>query len=536
MRTGTPDAPSPDASRMCASAGYGACTNRRGSLDAGTSTSRPNSYEGASHGEDTPVRQCDTLSFRHFSRSVKVALALGRALETDRADREKRLHDAETATGDVSSPPHEPHVEPPTAPPSGPRRWHDMAHDTAGLLELLRESAILLCALFLSSAIAITSINLHWGPTPTFFLCFVALIPLAVLLGDLTESLSGWCGPTAGGLLNATLGNATEAIVLVQAVRHGLVGVEQAALLGGVLSNMLLVVGLSFIFGGIATGGSQTFDRRVTVADIGVLLVSVIAVILPSIAASAPGGSERDTLADSRSTALVLLFMYAAFLVYTLSPTQEVKVTCCGSEEPASVPLLLVNEDGSTSKQAAHAAEEEDESEQPSLSFWSILMLLVLVTFIMAILSNALVLNVFPVSAALNITPDLVSCIFLPIIGNIAELFTAVIAARRGAVDLSLAVALGSSTQISLFLLPCAAMLGWAIGVPFSFDFAPTFATAFFASVVVVAVVVMDGEANWLKGCMLIGTYVIFAVGLLTNAGAAGVGGPAAAPAAAPTA
>lgn len=259
----------------------------------------------------------------------------------------------------------------------------------------------------------------------------------------------------------------TEAIVLVQAVRHGLVGVEQAALLGGVLSNMLLVVGLSFIFGGIATGGTQTFDRRVTVADIGVLLVSVIAVVLPTIAASAPGGNERDTLADSRSTAVVLLFMYAAFLVYTLSPGQS---TPKSADDPESVQLL-------PAKPEAAAEAEDDADEQPSMSMWTLLVLLVLVTINMAVLSNALVLNVFPVSAALNITADLVSCVFLPIIGNIAELSTAVIAARRGAVDLSLAVAFGSSTQISLFLLPMAAMLGWAIGVPFSFDFSPTFTT-----------------------------------------------------------
>jgi Ca2+:H+ antiporter len=339
----------------------------------------------------------------------------------------------------------------------------------------------------------------------------------------------------------------TEAIVLVQAVRHGLVGVEQAALLGGVLSNMLLVVGLSFIVGGVATGGTQTFDRRVTVADIGVLLVSVIAVVLPTIAASAPGGNERDTLADSRSTAVVLLFMYAAFLVYTLSPGQS---TPKSADDPESVQLLPI-------PKPEAAAEADDEADElPSMSLWTLLILLVLVTLNMAVLSNALVLNVFPVSAALNITADLVSCVFLPIIGNIAELSTAVIAARRGAVDLSLAVAFGSSTQISLFLLPMAAMLGWAIGVPFSFDFSPTFTTvraqtadtaaclrvltsarlslqAFFASVIVVAVVVSDGEATWLKGIMLCGTYTIFCIGLLTNAGAAGVGGPASAPAAA---
>ena len=117
-----------------------------------------------------------------------------------------------------------------------------------------------------------------------------------------------------------------------------------------------------------------------------------------------------------------------------------------------------------------------------------------------------------------------------------AEMATAVIAARRGAIDLSLAVALGSSTQISLFLLPCAALLGWAIDVPFTFVFAAPFAIAFFASVVIVGLALADGESTWLKGCMLLGTYAIFATGLLFNAGAAGVAGPAAAPSAAATA
>ena len=423
-----------------------------------------------------PAGGRDEVSFKRFSRSVKLALRATHPQHDEKDD-----HRAFPSS-------------PPSLPPPPPRLWWDVSNDYAGVVGLVKESALLLTVLVIMVSLAVTSVQLHWGPTPVFALCFFGLIPLAILLGDLTESLSGWCGPTLGGLVNATLGNATEAIVLVQAVRHGLVGVEQAALLGGVLSNMLLVVGLSFIFGGIATGGTQKFDRRVTMADIGVLLVSVIAVVLPTIAASAPGGNDRDTLADSRSTAIVLLVMYVAFLFYTLTPTQKPK-----ADDPENAQLLKPS--------ATAVASDEDDEEPPSISLWTLLLLLVLVTFAMAILSNALVLNVFPVSAALNITPDLVSCIFLPIIGNIAELSTAVLAARRGAVDLSLAVAFGSSTQISLFLLPLAAMLGWAIAVPFSFDFSPTFTTAFFASVVVVAVVVSDGEATWLKGVMLCGTY-----------------------------
>lgn len=198
-------------------------------------------------------------------------------------------------------------------------------------------------------------------------------------------------------------------------MRHNLVGVEQAALLGGVLSNLLLVIGLSFVFGGAATGGPQTFDRRVTIADLGVLLVSVVAVILPTIAASAPGGSESATLADSRSTALVLLCMYGALLVYTLSPAKAPTAVAAGDVEMSSPAKSHKKDDD----------KEEEEEELPALSFWSILALLVAITYLMAVLANSLVVNVFPVSYALHITPDLVSCIFLPVIGNIAELVTA---------------------------------------------------------------------------------------------------------------
>jgi hypothetical protein len=170
---------------------YGACPTpgRRGSIDEG----------GAGYLSEPEDRGCNTLSFRRFSRSVRLASQLGRTLQQEAA--------AEAAAAaDVVSELLEP-----------PRHWHSTSNDVVGLLELLRESAILLCLLFVSSVLAIASTILHWGAPAIFGLNFLAMVPLAILLGDLTEALSGWCGPTAGGLLNATLGNMTEGIVLVQA-------------------------------------------------------------------------------------------------------------------------------------------------------------------------------------------------------------------------------------------------------------------------------------------------------------------------------
>ena len=402
-----------------------------------------------------------------------------------------------------------------------PRTCHDVSHDAVGFLELVRGSWLLVTCLVVFATAAGLASALKAGPVACFFLPFVALVPLAILLGDLTEGLADWLGPVAGGLLNATLGNATEAIVLVQAVRHGLVGVEQAALLGGVLSNMLLVVGSSFVFGGFAS-----FNSHVATADVGVLFVACTAIILPTLAAAAPGGSTRDALADSRCTAFVLLSMYGAYLYYALAPGAQDGNVAETEEERALSSLAVEGADGVS---ALEKEEEGGVDGVPAMSVWAILFLLTSITVLMAFLANALVTNVFPVSDALGISTSLVSCIFLPVIGNVAELATAVIAARRGAMDLSLAVALGSATQISLFLLPVAVLLGWAIGVPMSLDFQGTFALAFFASVLIVALLLLDGRSSWMKGAMLLGAYAVFIASLVFSPTAA-VAGPAPAP------
>ena len=311
--------------------------------------SRPSSRDDPNGGERSAGD--DNLSFRKFSRSVRLANTLAHAVGPHPAE---GAEGAAAASGATPAPGPEAHPQ--------QRTWYDISCDRDGIKELVAENTYLLLFLVASSVLAFCAIKLAWGATAVFGLCFVALVPLAVLLGDLTEALSGWCGAVLGGLLNATLGNATEAIVLVQAVRHRLVGVEQAALLGGVLSNTLLVLGLSFIAGGLATGGSQYFDRRVAAADVGVLLVSVIAVVLPTIAAAAPGGSLRDSLGDTRVTAVLLLAMYAAFLVYTLAPAPKPAAT----DDVEATPLLPKVKSGA--ELSAAGDKDDDEDELPHMS------------------------------------------------------------------------------------------------------------------------------------------------------------------------
>lgn len=162
-------------------------------------------------------------------------------------------------------------------------------------------------------------------------------------------------------------------------------------------------------------------------------------------------------------------------------------------------------------------------SKGPAISAVFIVASITLITVLVAILTNALVTAIFPVSTMLGISPDFIAVILLPVVGNAAELATATMAAQRDNLDLSIAVALGSATQISLLLVPASVLFGWAIGVPMTLDFQPTFALVFFGSVLAVAVLTMDGESHWLKGVVLLGVYGTVAVGMAAAPGAAGV-------------
>ena len=413
------------------------------------------------------------------------------------------------------------------------RTWSDVSNDQVGLIHLVQNSYLLLGALLATSVLAFVAILLKWGPAAEFGLAFLALLPLAMLLGDLTEGLSDWCGPVLGGLMNATLGNATEAIILVQAVRHGLVAVEQAALLGGVLSNLLLVVGLCFFL-----SKSQNFNSEIALADMGILFIGAVGIVLPTIAASSGGAVESSTpaaqkniLRDSRATSIILLAMYAAVLRFTLFPAEkeeEKGKTKSASGEGTSAEMKPLLDDSEKDE------DEEEDGGPPELSLWALLGLLTAITVAMAFLSNALVTNVFPLAHTTGISPALISALLLPVIGNVAEMASAIMAARRGHMDLAFAVALGSAIQIALFLLPVAVLLGWAIDVPMSLDFPWALGGAFFVSVIIGILVLLDGKSDWLEGAMLLGLYAIFSLTLLFDPSNA-VQGPAAAPTAAPT-
>ncbi|KAF8899949.1 Sodium/calcium exchanger protein-domain-containing protein [Gymnopilus junonius] len=393
--------------------------------------------------------------------------------------------------------------------------------------------------------------------TLIFVFSFLAIIPLAKLLGFATEELSLRVGQTLAGLLNATLGNAVELIVAIIALVKCELQVVQASLVGSILSNLLLVLGMCFFAGGLKYS-EQGFGVSASQLNSSLLTISVIAVLLPAafhINADPTLSDQQeghDILAVSHGVAVILLFIYAGYLSFQLyshaalydDKNNAFKTTNYASpkfrmhipkrlkyhskdveggnlESPAPVVGLESVESSQTLPtpqtrlQDIHAPideREEEEEETPMLSLYMTIALLVAVTVLVAITAEWLVDSIGGLTDTGNISKEFVGVILLPIVGNAAEHVTAVSVSVKDKLNLSLSVAVGSSIQIALFVIPFIVILGWILGKPLTLLFDPYESIAMFLTVLTVNYVVQDGKSNWLEGFILMCLYVILAV------------------------
>ena len=323
---------------------------------------------------------------------------------------------------------------------------------------------------------------LHSSPLIVFATSSLAVIPLAGLMGEATEVLAEKTGPRVGGLLNATLGNAAELIITLFAIRAGLLELVKASIIGSILGNLLLVLGLSVLLGGLKNG-LQKFDRGHVGLDATMTILVVIALSVPSIFNTA---IEPDTLRVeelSLTAAAAMLAIYVLSIVYTFR---------------------------------SHSAEEEEAgpSVKPTHAgpHWSVraaLGVLAASTVAIALMSEFLVGAVEPVTMSLGFSEFFVGIILIPIIGNVAEHLVAVQVAIKNQMDLSLSVALGSSLQIALFVAPVLVFLSLLLGHPLTLEFNGFELIALTAAAVIAAFVALDGESNWLEGAMLLVVYLI---------------------------
>ncbi|SAM02076.1 hypothetical protein [Absidia glauca] len=378
--------------------------------------------------------------------------------------------------------------------------------------------------------------HFFWGPTATFVLNFIAIIPLAKLLGDVTEDIALRTGEVVGGLLNATFGNAVELIVSIIALSQNLVVIVQSSMLGSILSNLLLVLGMCFWLGGYRYK-EQVFNVTVAQTSASLLFIATASLLLPaafygSTLQSVSSAAEvHDILAISRATSILLLIIYASYLFFQfLAPPPE----AFHFSRRNSRTRVTDAERSST----LTGTEEEEEEEYPVMPGMLAALMLFFITVFVAICAEFLVSAIEAVVEQWNISETFVGLILLPIIGhtaftvtytyslhfyshslplaleqsNAAEHVTAVSVAYKNKMDLALGVAVGSSMQIALLVTPIMVIIGWGIGVNMSLYFNMYETAIMFIAVVMVNYLIMDGRSNWLEGLMLCSVYLIVAI------------------------
>lgn len=333
---------------------------------------------------------------------------------------------------------------------------------------------------------AMASVYLGWSDEAVFTLNFFAILPLAAVLGFVTEELANNVGDTLGGLLNATFGNAVEMIFSVFALQHGLIDVVQGSLMGSVLSNLLLVLGCCFFFGGLKNH-KQVFNASGARSQGSLLLLAVLAMIMPSVTAQARSESTKEAdLAISHGAGVILLAVYILYLVFQL----------CTHPEYFETDNLEDTQDAIGSDMGTVFAS----------------IALAITTILIAICSEGLIGSVEGMCKSSGMTKAFIGVILLPIIGNAAEHVSAVSFAMKNKMDLALGVALGSSSQIALLVVPFTVIVGWMLNIPMDLNFGPTNTGVLLLTVLIVGSITSDGESNWLEGAMLLAAYIMIAV------------------------
>ncbi|KAF4469633.1 Ca2+:H+ antiporter [Fusarium albosuccineum] len=375
--------------------------------------------------------------------------------------------------------------------------------------------------------------------TAVFVVNFIAIIPLAAILGFATEEIALRTGEVLGGLINATFGNAVELIVAILALTEKKIVIVQTSLIGSILSNLLLVMGMCFFFGGLRRQ-QQYFNETVAQTAASLLAVAVASIIVPTVFDHASETPTKAVADLSRGTAVILLVVYGAYLLFQLKTHQSVfaeesqKVAAkpwsrSGPSDGAlrqglMMPGALVG-GGMTGKDENErlsemlmnpkrlAEDDEDEEEEPQLHFWVAVGTLAGATVLIALCAEFMVDSIDAVTAGGSISEEFVGLILLPIVGNAAEHATAVTVAIKDKMDLAIGVAVGSSMQVALFLIPLLVIIGWAMGLEdMNLSFDQFQVAVLFVAVLLTNYLIGDGKSHWLEGWLLMCLYAIIAV------------------------
>ncbi|MBC7226774.1 MAG: calcium/proton exchanger [Thermoflexales bacterium] len=321
----------------------------------------------------------------------------------------------------------------------------------------------------------------------TFGAAALGIVPLAALLGRATEALAERAGPRVSGLINGTLGNAAELIITFFAIRAGLLELVKASITGSILGNLLLVMGLSLLVGGLRHG-LQKFDRTQAGLNATMLMLAVIALGIPSLFSHAIEVGTGHMAVEYLSLGVA----GAMLLVYVLSQF-----------------YLLRNGGGDSRPDVLHSRAPSGMSAWP---LWKTLGGLALSTALIAWLSEVLVAAVEPVLEHLGWTEFFIGVVIIPLVGNTTEHLVAVQVAAKDEMDLSMGIAVGSGLQVALFVAPVLVFLSLAMGNPLTLVFNTFELAALGAASIIAALVSQDGESNWMEGVQLLVVYLILAL------------------------
>ncbi|KAI2620613.1 Calcium/proton exchanger [Hypoxylon sp. NC1633] len=381
---------------------------------------------------------------------------------------------------------------------------------------------------------------MNYNGNVVFGVNFVAIVPLAAMLSNATEEIAMRTGEVLGGLINASFGNAVELIVAIIALSQNQIKVVQTSLVGSILSNLLLVLGMCFFCGGV-NRREQFFNTTVAQTAASLLALAVGSLIVPTVFAHtddfyagsiqlSPGAVPNL----SHGVAIILLIVYASYLFFQMKT--HVKLFSEESQKVASKPLFKKNlpenaiasgvagvgarhagvqgENGKISEVMMNPLEhaDEEEEERPQLSFAVAFATLIGATVIIALCAEGMVSGIETITASGAISEEFIGLILLPIVGNACEHATAVTVAIKDKMDLAIGVAIGSSMQVALLLIPLLVIIGWGMGnqeMTLAFD---TFQViVLFVSVLLVNYLIGDGKSHWLEGLILTCLYAIIA-------------------------
>lgn len=349
-----------------------------------------------------------------------------------------------------------------------------------GALSPLTRIVLVVVVCLAVGTIAVQALVRDLPPTLVFALAALAILGLAWLIGQATERLGEITGPQLGGVLNATFGNIAELIIAFFALQAGLIDVVKASLTGSIIGNLLLVLGLSVLVGGVKNG-RQTFSREIAGSNAALLVLAAIGLLIPAVLAFGSNTSAGSVVQDSVLVSILLIVGYVLSLIFQVTnPT----LAAHGEGEAATV-------GGWSGREAA--------------------VVLVAAAVLLAILSEILVGAIEPVVETIGLTTFFVGVVVLPVIGNLAEQLVAVQLAWKNKMQFSMAVSYGASLQVALFVAPALVLLGVLTGHEMNLVFAPLEVAAVVAAVGISALIALDGESNWLEGALLTIVYLILA-------------------------